>query len=397
MQAKLLAALLGLTLTAGAAAVATGLRAEAARPALQPAGKLFVVGVLSGVHAVDLKTGKQLATFDTGHIPHNLLASKDGRYVYVTNVGSQSVTVIDAQKLKKVKEILVGSIPDVPGHRKLPKAELARATSCYYCHSDKALGSLPNAIAWAGDGKHVLVNESRGRSVDWLDPATGKTVARHTFDLPTPSTPANLAVHPKTGEVWVLHRFEAYGKAEGAIATSKVTSMASFSHDPPAGQHISWVTVHDKTMTHELARIKLDMAVPFGYVFSKDGRYLYVAYRSADQIAVFDTVTRKLVKHFGVGVTPTGLAMSPDGKFLYASCVFSRPAVVQVIDPVKGRVVESLGIPPSPELVRVDPATGYVYVTAAGTNAVLEIDVANHKLLRRLPAGHQPLDLVLVP
>jgi YVTN family beta-propeller protein len=395
MQARFIAALVGLTLTAALTAMATSFRAEAKGP--QPAGKLFVVGVLSGVHAVDLKTGKQLAVFDTGHIPHNLLASKDGRYVYVTNVGSQSVTVIDAQKLKRVKEILVGSIPDLPAHRKLPKAELARATSCYYCHSDKALGSLPNAISWAGDGRHILVNESRGRSVDFLDPASGKTVARHTFELPTPSTPANMAVAPKTGEVWVLHRFEAYGKSETALNTTRVTSMADFAHDPPAGQHFSWVTVHDRGMTRELTRIKLDMAVPFGYVFSPDGRYLYVAYRSADQIAVFDTQKRKLVRRFPVGVTPTGLAMSPDGKALYVSCVFSRPAVVQVVDPQKGTVVESLGIPPSPELVKVDPATGYVYVTAAGTNAVLEIDVKNHRLLRRLPAGHQPLDLVLVP
>ena len=72
---------------------ATG--AEARAP--NAATKLFVVGVLSGVHVVDLKSGREIARFKTGHIPHNLALSPDGRYVYVTNVGSQSVSVIDAK------------------------------------------------------------------------------------------------------------------------------------------------------------------------------------------------------------------------------------------------------------------------------------------------------------
>jgi YVTN family beta-propeller protein len=411
MHQKILGLFLGGLLAAGLSALAPGAAGWAAAHAQAPAGhagqpgkkskpasKLFVVGVFSGVHAIDLKSGKELKAFETGHIPHNLALSPDGRYVYVTNVGSQSVSVIDARTLTRVKDMLVGSVPDNPAHRKLDPRKLAGATSCFGCHGMKAaLGTLPNAMAWAGDGKHLLVSENRGRAVAWLDPATGKTTARKFFKLPTPTSPANMAVQPRTGEVWVLHRWDAPEKKQGVGKPLKVFSMADFAHDPPAGQHFSWVTVHDKAMGRELARIKLNMAVPFSYAWSPDGRWLYVAYRSTNEIAVFDAAKRTLARRFKVGVTPTGLAISPDGRKLYSTLVFSNPAVVQVIDPLKGEVLESLQIPPSPELVKVDPATGYVYVSVAGYNRILELDLEKYQILRELPSGHQPLDLLLVP
>lgn len=52
-------------------------------------------------------------------------------------------------------------------------------------------------------------------------------------------------------------------------------------------------------------------------------------------------------------------------------------------------------MPPSPSIVVEDPATGLIYVTATGSNMVLEIDPRKPALLRKLPAGHQPLDVLL--
>lgn len=360
--------------------------------------KIFVAGVLSGVHVVDLKTGRQLKKIDTGVLPHNFALSKDSKRLYVTNVGSQSVSEIDTETLAHIKDILVGEIPDNPSHRKVAPEKLKAATSCVGCHYFTAMGTLPNAIAWAPDEKHLLVNETLGRSLTVLDPESGKTVERHRFELPTPSFPANFVVHPDSKELWVLHRFEAETyKEKSSKPTGRTATMNDFSHDPPAGQKTSWVTVHSPDLKTELARIKMDWAVPFGAVFSPDGRWLYVAYRSSDQIAVFDTHAKKFVRSFKAGVAPTGLALTPDGKTLYVTCHFSVPAIVQAIDVRSGEIIVSMGIPPSPSLVVQDRRSGFIYVTVTGYNAILEIDPVSQRLVRELTAGHQPLDLVLTP
>lgn len=366
------------------------------KPALlPPVKKIFVAGVLSGVHAIDVKTGKISPAIDTGILPHNLMLSADGKLLYVTNVGSQSVSVIDVATEKKVKDILVGEIPKIPQHAKVPPERMAKATSCFECHKVRAVGSLPNALAWDAEHKYMMVNELRRRAVTFLDPLAGKTVRTVSFDdLPTPTSPSNMVVSPTTHEIWVLHRFETPEyKQDGPLGAK---SKGDFAHDPPAGQHVSWVTVHDRDMTRELARIKMTLAVAFDAAFSPDGRWLYVAYRSANQIAVFDTQSKTLARQIQTGVAPTGLALSPDGKKLYVTCSFSDPSVVQIIDVASGEIELSMGVRPTPSLIVTDEATGHIFVTVAGYNAVLEIDPVAKKLLREYPAGHQPLSLVLV-
>ena len=397
-KTRLLALLLGLGVLGGGVMLYQR-QLSSAKP-LSPIKKIFVVGVLSGVHAIDVKTGKMGPGIDTGVLPHNLALSPDGKRLYVSNVGSQSVSVIDVDTEKKIGDILVGDIPDNAAHQKIGRARMEQTRSCYECHNRHAVGSLPNALSWDLTGQFLMVNEIRRRSVTFLDPIGATTLRNVTFpELSTPSAPANMVVHPKTGEIWVLHRFEgaeqSMGSSVGARAPLQAQAKDDFRHDAPLGQRVSWVTVHDAKLEKTLARIKMEMAIPFDGQFSGDGRWLYVGYRSADRIAVFDTQEKKLVRQIVTGTSPTGLAMSPDKRKLYVTCLHSKPPVVQVIDAESGNIESSLQVPPSPSLVVTDPLTGLIYVTVTGYNAVLEIDPVKRKLVRQFAAGHQPLALVL--
>ncbi|MDB5101781.1 MAG: family beta-propeller repeat protein [Cyanobacteria bacterium RYN_339] len=363
--------------------------------ALKPAKKLWVTSVLEGVTVIDLQTGRRKQTIETGILPHNILLSPDGKKVYVTNVGSQSISELDVETEKKTRDMLVGEIPDNAYHRKLGAERMGKATSCFECHHEHAIGSLPNAITWDGEHRALIVNEVRKRAVTWVDAASGKTTKTIPFEhsLPDPSTPANILVHPFTHEIWVLHRWEkADYKKGGPLGAHK---MSDFEHDPPAGQHFSWVTIHDPQMTKELARIRTEWAIPFAGEFSADGKWLYAAYRSTNKIAVFDVEKRALARTIETSVAPTGLALSNDGQEMYVTCLFSRPTVIQVIDVKSGEIKVSLGVPPSPSLVITDPFSGLIYVTATGSNMALEIDTKAKKLVRQLATGNQPLALVL--
>lgn len=378
-----LGALVAATLAAGSQAI------QPPAAPVEPSGKVWVASVLSGVHVSDLKTGKTVAKFDTGIIPHMMLLSPDKKRLLVSHIGSQSITVFDTASVSKIKDLLVGEIPDNAAHRKLGAARMARAGSCYECHKTVPTGTAPNAMAWTPDGRALMVSETKTRSLVWLDPESGKTLKRHIYDIPDRVTPAHVMVHPISQEIWVFHRFEDF--LGDRLAKTHPIKPAY------AGQHKSWVTVHSPGFGRETARLQIDWEVPSTGVFSPDGRWLYVSYRSSNRIGVFDTRQKKLLRSYTTAEAPTGLLLSPDGRELYVACPFSSPAVVQVIDAHTGELKVSMGVPPSPLMLAQDPATKHLFATLAGYNAVVEIDRENLSIVRQFSAGHQPLDLVLTP
>lgn len=371
--------LAGLGLAAGAA---LGLRPEPPKPT----GKLYVSHVLGGVQTRDAATGKLIADTRTGLIPHALLLSPDRSRLYVSNIGSQSVSVLDAETGLKLKDLLVGELPDNAAHR---KRGLKQASTCYDCHQTRSVGTSPNAMAWTPDEKQLMVTETKLRAIAWLDPDTGATIRRHAFDLPGRVTPAHLLVHPDTREIWVFHRFEDFLKDK--------TAQAHPVQPAHGGQHPSWITVHAPDFSRELARMEMKWEVPSDTALSPDGKRLYVSFRSSNMIGVFDARERRLIDQFEVGTTPTGLAVSRDGAELYTACTFSTPPVVQVIDARTGAIKVSLGLPPSPLMLALDPATGHVFGTFSGSNVVIELDPATERIVREYPAGHQPLGIALAP
>ncbi|HSH71255.1 MAG TPA: cytochrome D1 domain-containing protein [Deferrisomatales bacterium] len=84
---------------------------------LQPDGRYAWAGVesqdrrQSGVAAIDVAGGSLAAQIPTGAGAHSLAFSPDSRYAYVTNSEAGTLTVIDTQTLKKVKDLSLGSQP----------------------------------------------------------------------------------------------------------------------------------------------------------------------------------------------------------------------------------------------------------------------------------------------
>lgn len=64
------------------------------------------------VYKIDLKEMKIAETIRGGSAPHGVIVSKDGKFVYVTNLLSQDVSVIDAVLGKEVAKINVGKMPN---------------------------------------------------------------------------------------------------------------------------------------------------------------------------------------------------------------------------------------------------------------------------------------------
>ncbi len=158
-------------------------------------------------------------------------------------------------------------------------------------------------------------------------------------------------------------------------------------------------------------------------VVSKQDKYVFVSIKTRDEVAVFNLRKALATNSFGpsdylgaipTGAHPLGLALSPDGHWLYiASNAPNDPAgtgqgqlaVVKVVkaeqDPATSVVARvDAGCQPS----RVAPSADgkLVWITARGSNSVLAFSASllrsnpSHSLMARVQVGQTPIGLTFV-
>jgi YVTN family beta-propeller protein len=114
-----------------------------------------------------------------------------------------------------------------------------------------------------------------------------------------------------------------------------------------------------------------DIEEPFAIAAGGDANRAYVSTVSAahDSIDVIDLSTNTVVASYPLALSVSDLAVSPDGKYVYASRNGARGADVAVLDTATGqiRVIDIATVPgTTTECVRVSPDGARVYVGANG-------------------------------
>jgi DNA-binding beta-propeller fold protein YncE len=155
---------------------------------------------------------------------------------------------------------------------------------------------------------------------------------------------------------------------------------------------------------------------------SRDNRYAFVTRENDNDLAVFDLATARFVGSVALGNSPVGIALSGDGRWLYATSQAGAPpgaapggrplaadeGTVSVIDVAKavsdpGRAVVSVlaaGCNPVRVISSTDGTT--LWVSARASNMVLGFSSAKartdpqHALLARVQVGPAPVGLALV-
>jgi YVTN family beta-propeller protein len=133
---------------------------------------------------------------------------------------------------------------------------------------------------------------------------------------------------------------------------------------------------------------------PYAVAFSPDGGRAYVAALSGN-VSVIDTATDTVVATIGGLSRANGVAVSPNGNFIYVSDHIGN--TVTVIDAVTRTVVTVIPVPNAPTGLVVSPNGSFVYVGTAGGNDVPVIDTATNTLLGPINGIISPWSFVLSP
>jgi YVTN family beta-propeller protein len=110
----------------------------------------------------------------------------------------------------------------------------------------------------------------------------------------------------------------------------------------------------------------------------------YVANDTAPgTVSVMDTATNTVVATIGVGIGPTGVAITPDGKHAYVANPHSNN--VSVIDTASNMVVATVTVGANPNGVAVTPDGKHAYVTNAGSSNNVSVKLASSRI--NMPDG----------
>ncbi|MBV9582659.1 MAG: cupredoxin domain-containing protein [Chloroflexi bacterium] len=135
---------------------------------------------------------------------------------------------------------------------------------------------------------------------------------------------------------------------------------------------------------------------PHGLAVTPDGRWVYASSDGDSVVSVIDTATDSVTDTIQVGTTPHGLAMTPDGsKVLVAG--FGTDSV-EAIDTGSNQVVWQVSVPqPHNIAITPDGKTAYAGGQADGNQQLAVIDIASGTETSSVPLDHAPRALNVSP
>lgn len=290
--------------------------------------------------------------------------------IFVTNEGSDDLTVIDGRTLEVEATIPIGKRPrDLefsPDHSELYVAVSEEdAIAVVDPASLKVLrkfqaGSDPEAFAVHPNGNIYLSNEDAGLA-SAFDPKTGAKVAEVQVGL----EPEGVAISPDGGMV---------------VVTSESTNMLHFIKVPE----------------HVIVKNVLVGARPRSAVYSADGRFLYASAEIAGEVDKISTESYELVARVRLDddkAKPMEVMLTPDQKTLYVAG--GRANEVLVVDAESMTITKKIPVGKRVWGLAMTRDGSRVFSTDGASDAISVIDTAKQEVIRQIPVGKLPWGVVV--
>lgn len=268
---------------------------------------------------IDGETYKEKSRTHIGRGPHHLIETPDGRTLIVAMSGSNELVLIDRgtgvekQRVTASDPYQIGFSPDakwfVAASLRLDHIDIYDAHTYELVHRLPA-ATMPSHIAFSRDSKTAFVTLQGTNSLISIDLASGKV----NWTAPVGPTPAGIIARP-----------------DGTLLIGIMGANYIVEVDPTNGNIIGKVTTGNGA---------------HNFLYSQDGKTLYVTNRIVGTISVLDADTLEVKNTLQAPGGPDDMAMSPDGQQLWATGRWH--AWVDVIDLASGALKASVPVGRSP-------------------------------------------------
>ena len=314
-----------------------------------------------------------MPSISVGNAPEGIAVTPDGNYVYVTNNFDGTVSVIRTSD----NSVLDAPIAVGDGPFGVAVTPAVLQDESYYVYS-------------------VYVGNRSDHTVSVIKIKTSDNSVLEKTTIDVGYWPYGVAVAPDGGYVYVANKFDDNVSVIQTSDNSVVNTIAV--GDGPFGVAVTPAVLQDESYyvysvyvgnrsDHTVSVIKIktsDNSVlekttidvgywPYGVAVAPDGGYVYVANKFDDNVSVIQTSDNSVVNTIDVGVGPFGVAVTPNGGYVYVTN--RKDGTVSVIRTSDNSVVKTilLDVRNAPEGVAVAPNGNYVYVanSSSGTVSVI--------------------------
>lgn len=291
------------------------------------------------IDVIDTRDDRIANVIPVGEGAAMLGIAPDGKFLYVTNVLRDTLSVIHAPTEKLLRDIPIGdgalavAVNPQDGRYvyvasmhdsklRVVDVESGRIEASVVFENDH---DYPAAIAVSPDGQYVYLASAhlQGGKLAVIATAGNKLVDK--IDLGGRQNPMAMAISPDGQRLYVANAVDSQGDGNVVIIDAARRKVVR--------------TLEDSRITH-----------PSALAVAPDGKSLYVADAHSDSVSVFDTDDYRFIAGVAVGPYPNFAAITPDGRALYV--VSSRHN--------------------HPALGGVDAPGGSLYVIDTGSHAVMD-------------------------
>jgi YVTN family beta-propeller protein len=283
---------------------------------------------------VDPGTGKVTARIPTGTGPHEIVASTDGRYAFVTNYGDRepgnTLSMIDIEAQKETRRVALGGLRRPHGAifadgKVYFTSELNKLIARY----DPATDRVDWLMGTGQDYTHMLVANKDLRQIFTANIGSDsltyieQTQSANGWKVTTIAVgkgPEGIDISPDGKEVWAANSQDgtvsivdtAAAKVTGTVdIKSKHSNRLKFTLDGAVAlvsdAEGDEVIAIDRATRKERKRIKVQKQ-PLGILMEPSGARAYVATSGSNGVDVIDLKTLEVVSHIPTGNGPDGLA-----------------------------------------------------------------------------------------
>lgn len=275
---------------------------------------------------VDPSTLKVTGQVPSGPDPHEVIASEDGRFAYISNYGGgtyNTITPVDLAKPQALPTIDLGPLRGPHG------LTYVAGKLWFTVEGSKAVGSYDPAtskIDW------ILGTGQNRTHMIYMAPDLSRFI---TTNISSATITIGEKVVPRAPSAAAVQRQLPGGEwNETVVPVGKGAEGFDLS---PDGKEIWIANAQDGTISVVDAGEKKPMQTVEANVkganrlkFTPDGKQVFVSSLSSPDLAVFDAASRKEAKRVKIGHGAAGLLMQPDGSHAYVAC--TPDSYVAIVD-----------------------------------------------------------------
>jgi len=279
---------------------------------------------------VDPSNLKVIAKAPIGEDPHEVIASSDGKFAYVSNYGGGRYNTL--------------ALVDLVAQKPLPSIDLGPLRGPH------GLAFADGKVWFAAEGaKAVGRYDPAEKKIDWI---MGTGQSRTHMVMVSPDE--NRIYTTNIGSATVTFLDKGAEHREWNATVIPVGKGSEGFDISPDGRELWTANAGDGTVSIiDIAGKKVVETLPANIrtanrlKFTPDGKLVFISMLNNPDVTVLDAATHKEVKRIHTGKGAAGIQMQPDGSRVFVSCTPDN--YVAVIDPKTLAIVGRIDAGPHPD------------------------------------------------